>query len=109
MPERMQLCDVQVNPVPERSTGLEDKADWFYKQAFVQLTISNQNAEGQKNQYHSGQQRKPPSTINKIKQALDFMRNRQLEVPFIAFHCKEYVQPELAINDVWKVYKWDAK
>lgn len=37
------------------------------------------------------------------------MRNQQLEVPFIAFYRKEYVQPELNINDLWKVYKYDAK
>lgn len=45
----------------------------------------------------------------KIRQALDFMRNQTLEVPFIAFYRKEYVQPELSINDLWKVYKYDAK
>lgn len=49
------------------------------------------------------------STITKIRQALDFMRNQTLEVPFIAFYRKEYVQPELSINDLWKVYKYDAK
>lgn len=54
-------------------------------------------------------QRKGPQTIGKIRKALDFMRNQQLEVPFIAFYRKEYVQPELNINDLWKVYKYDAK
>lgn len=49
------------------------------------------------------------STVVKIRQALDFMRNQTLEVPFIAFYRKEYVQPELSINDLWKVYKYDAK
>lgn len=53
--------------------------------------------------------RKGPQTIGKIRKALDFMRNQQLEVPFIAFYRKEYVQPELNINDLWKVYKFDAK
>lgn len=37
------------------------------------------------------------------------MRNQQLEVPFIAFYRKEYVLQELNINDLWKVYKFDAK
>lgn len=54
-------------------------------------------------------QRKGPQTISKIKKALEFMRNQQLEVPFIAFYRKEYVQPELNINDLWKIYKYDAK
>lgn len=47
--------------------------------------------------------------IGKIKKALDFMRNQHFEVPFIAFYRKEYVQPELTINDLWRVYKFDAK
>jgi len=37
------------------------------------------------------------------------MRNQHFEVPFIAFYRKEYVQPELNINDLWKVYKFDEK
>jgi transcription elongation factor SPT6 len=53
--------------------------------------------------------RKGPQTIGKIKKALDFMRNQHFEVPFIAFYRKEYVQPELNINDLWKVYKYDEK
>ena len=32
-----------------------------------------------------------------------------LQVPFIAFYRKEYVEPELNINDLWKVYNWDEK
>ncbi len=37
------------------------------------------------------------------------MRNQHFEVPFIAFYRKEYVLPELNVNDLWKVYKYDAK
>lgn len=47
--------------------------------------------------------------VGKIKKALDFMRNQHFEVPFIAFYRKEYVQPELNISDLWRVYKFDAK
>ena len=36
-------------------------------------------------------------------QALDFMRQQFLEVPFIAFYRKEYVSPELKIADLWRV------
>lgn len=53
--------------------------------------------------------KKGPQAVAKIKQALDFMRNENFEVPFIAFYRKEYVQPELNINDLWKVYKFDEK
>ena len=31
------------------------------------------------------------------------------QVPFIAFYRKEYVEPELNISDLWKVYQWDEK
>uniref|UniRef100_A0A670YVV9 SPT6 homolog, histone chaperone and transcription elongation factor n=1 Tax=Pseudonaja textilis TaxID=8673 RepID=A0A670YVV9_PSETE len=53
--------------------------------------------------------RKGPSTIQKIKEALNFMRNQHFEVPFIAFYRKEYVEPELHINDLWRVWQWDEK
>ena len=53
--------------------------------------------------------KKGPQTVGKIKQALEFMRNDNFEVPFIAFYRKEYVQPELNNNDLWKVYKFDEK
>lgn len=50
-----------------------------------------------------------PKVVAKIKKALEFMRNQHLEVPFIAFYRKEYIQPELKINDLWKIYKLDAR
>jgi transcription elongation factor SPT6 len=53
--------------------------------------------------------RKGPQTIGKIKKALDLMRNHHLEVPFIAFYRKECVQPELNIDDLWRVYRFDEK
>lgn len=31
------------------------------------------------------------------------------QVPFIAFYRKEYVEPELNINDLWKVWHYDEK
>ncbi|KAJ4440072.1 hypothetical protein ANN_08204, partial [Periplaneta americana] len=107
IPERMQLRDFPVTAVPEGSDELDEEAEWIYKQAFCKPTISNQDG-------HSGadareRARKGPQTIGKIKKALDFMRNQHFEVPFIAFYRKEYVQPELNINDLWKVYKYDEK
>ena len=106
IPERMQLREVPLTPVAEGSNELEEEAEWIYKQAFMKSSVSNQdtsNADGRE------RTRKNPSAIGKIKQALDFMRNQQLEVPFIAFYRKEYVQPELNISDLWKVYNFDAK
>lgn len=99
----MQLREYPITAVPENSNELEEEAEWIYKQAFVKPTVSNQDPEGR------SRDKKPASTVGKIKQALDFIRNQQLEVPFIAFYRKEYVQPELNINDLWKVYKYDAR
>lgn len=32
-----------------------------------------------------------------------------LQVPFIANYRKEYIDPELNIDDLWKVWAWDEK
>lgn len=101
IPERMQLRDVPIPPVSEGSTELDDEADWIYKHAFQKPPISKVQSENYA--------RKQPSAVGKIKKALDFIRNQHLEVPFIAFYRKEYVQPDLKIKDLWKVYKYDAK
>lgn len=107
IPERMQIRDVPITAVPDDSNELDDEAEWIYKQAFCKPAVSNIDAHLSPEAREK--QRKGPQTIGKIKKALDFMRNQQLEVPFIAFYRKEYVQPELNINDLWKVYKFDAK
>lgn len=107
IPERMQLREVPITAVAEDSPELSDEAEWIYKQAFCKPTVSTQDAHLSAEARE--RQRKGPQTIGKIRKALDFMRNQQLEVPFIAFYRKEYVQPELNINDLWKVYKYDAK
>ncbi|EDS27802.1 transcription elongation factor spt6 [Culex quinquefasciatus] len=99
VPERMQLRDVPITQVSESSTELDEEAEWIYKHAFCKPPISSQESYS----------RKSHSAVAKIKQALDFIRNQHLEVPFIAFYRKEYVQPDLNINDLWKVYKFDAK
>lgn len=101
----MQLREYPITAVPENSNELEDEAEWIYKQAFVKPSVSGQDQTSE----NWSRERKPQSTVGKIKQALDFLRNQQLEVPFIAFYRKEYVQPELNINDLWKVYKYDAR
>ncbi|KAF7404787.1 hypothetical protein HZH66_003693 [Vespula vulgaris] len=107
IPERMQLRSVPVIPVAEGSDELDLEAEWIYKQAFCRPTISIQDAH--LNEEAKERAKKGPQTIGKIKKALDFMRNQHFEVPFISFYRKEYVFPELNINDLWKVYKFDAK
>ncbi|XP_071442779.1 transcription elongation factor SPT6 isoform X2 [Hetaerina americana] len=107
IPERMQLREVPVTSVPEGSDELDEEAEWIYKQAFCRPSISSQ--DGPRGNDNQERLKKGPATVGKIKKALDFMRNQSLEVPFIAFYRKEYVQPELNINDLWKVYKYDEK
>ncbi|EDX17242.1 GD16791 [Drosophila simulans] len=103
IPERMQLREVPVTPVPEGSDELDLEAEWIYKYAFCKHTVSEQEKPESREKM-----RKPPTTVNKIKQTLEFIRNQQLEVPFIAFYRKEYVKPELNIDDLWKVYYFDG-
>ncbi|KAH8335387.1 hypothetical protein KR074_000739, partial [Drosophila pseudoananassae] len=102
IPERLQLRQVPVMPVPEGSHELDEEADWIYRFAFCKKTVSVQEkGENRKNL------RMPPTAVDKIKQTLEFIRNQQLEVPFIAFYRKEYVKPELNIDDLWQIYYLD--
>nr|XP_018907506.1 PREDICTED: transcription elongation factor SPT6-like [Bemisia tabaci] len=107
IPERMQLREFPIFSVWEGSDELDHEAEWIYKQAFCKPTISTQESPGGVDPRYKS--RKGPQTIGKIKKALDFIRNQHFEVPFIAFYRKEHVQPELTINDLWRVYKFDAK
>ncbi|XP_071876068.1 transcription elongation factor SPT6 isoform X1 [Bombus fervidus] len=107
IPERMQLRTVPIIPTAEGSDELDLEAEWIYKWAFCQPTISIQDSH--LNEEAKERAKKGPQTIGKIKKALDFMRNQNFEVPFIAFYRKEYVLPELNINDLWKIYKFDVK
>ena len=40
---------------------------------------------------------------------MEHIRIKNFEVPYINFYCKEYVQPELKINDLWQIYKYDEE
>jgi transcription elongation factor SPT6 len=83
---------------------LDTESAWIYINAFCQQPISIQDDIETQNA------KKPPTeTKAKIREALKFMRNQLFEVPFIAFYRKEYVEPELGINDLWKIYQWDEK
>ena len=104
VPERMQLRQVPVTSVEEGSTELDSEAEWIYQHAFAKPSISTQDGDEVREKTRKG-----PKTVQKIRQALDLMRNQFLEVPFIAFYRKELVKPELNINDLWRVYKFDEK
>ncbi|XP_071770742.1 transcription elongation factor SPT6-like [Centroberyx gerrardi] len=108
MPERFQLRSLPVKPAEDDE--LEEEAEWIYRNAFSTPTISMQeNTDYLERGPTSNFSKKGPSMIQKIKEALNFMRNQHFEVPFIAFYRKEYVEPELNINDLWKVWQWDEK
>uniref|UniRef100_A0A2K5NHE5 Transcription elongation factor SPT6 n=1 Tax=Cercocebus atys TaxID=9531 RepID=A0A2K5NHE5_CERAT len=109
LPERFQLRSIPVKGAEDDE--LEEEADWIYRNAFATPTISLQESCDylDRGQPASSFSRKGPSTIQKIKEALGFMRNQHFEVPFIAFYRKEYVEPELHINDLWRVWQWDEK
>lgn len=42
IPERMQLREIPVTPVPEDSNELDEEAEWIYRQAFCKPTVSIQ-------------------------------------------------------------------
>merc|ERR1712013_821390 len=95
IPERMQLRAVPVTAVPEDSDELDREAEWIYKKGYLREECEKWKQK--------------TATVEKIKKALDFMRQQFLEVPFIAFYRKEYVSPELTITDLWRVYYMDEK
>ncbi|KAK2165049.1 hypothetical protein LSH36_55g00040 [Paralvinella palmiformis] len=110
MPERFQLRSIPVCPTEEGE--LDEEAEWIYKFAFATSPVSQQDLADQNEgmTFRDGRfQSKSENYVMKIKKALNFMRNQQFEVPFIAFYRKEYVETELNINNLWKVYHWDEK
>lgn len=110
LPERFQLRAIPVKEADEAE--MEEEAEWIYKYAFNSPPVSLQTFLEQESGHHGHYDRyykKGPNMISKIRKAVDFMRNKHLEVPFIAFYRKEYVEPELDINDLWKVWHFDEK
>jgi len=88
---------------------LDEEAEWIYQQAFCKSPVSKQ-PYFYTEKHRSGSQRgRPQSTVPKIKEALNFMRNHFFEVPFIANYRKEYVKPELDLHNLWKIWLWDEK
>lgn len=108
LPERFLL---RATPVIETSDDqvIDEESDWIYKHAFSQPTLSLQGTEEGNDARTPLAGAKDASAILKIREALKFIRSQALEVPFIAFYRKEYVHPDLNINDLWAVFKWDEK
>ena len=80
MPERFQIRGIPVCPTEDGE--LDEESEWIFRFAFTTNTISNQDVDqpdggqGFGNNYGIRQ----PSTIEKIRDALNFMRNQQFEV-----------------------------
>ena len=105
-PERFQLRAIKVTPCGEEE--IKEESAWIYKNLFTMDMVTRQeklNPSGRGP--HGG--RKPDTVLGNISEVLHFMRNDYLEVPFIAYYRKEYYAPELDINDLWLIYKWDEK
>ena len=97
---------VQIKHNPLLNTIVTTNCLWFlFRFGFAKPTISQQ---GEFNEDDCADwKRKMDGTIEKVRKALDFMRQQFNEVPFIAFYRKEYIRPELKINDLWRVYHFD--
>jgi transcription elongation factor SPT6 len=99
-PERFMLRSAPVTSEPDE-LELDKEAEWIYQQSFINTrpSVSIQELV----------EPKPPSTVAKIKDVLNFIRNEYFEVPFIANYRKEHILPELQLKDLWKIYEMDEK
>lgn len=110
IPERFQLRNIPVQRTDD-VYELDEEAKWVYEQMYCSPPISKQIHYGNERpgvMSHGGQS-KQQSTVPKIKEALNFMRNHFFEVPFIANYRKEYISPELDIYDLWRIWQLDEK
>ena len=85
---------------PDNDEELEKESDWIFSK-FTTKTISTQEST-MRDQEIANWLRNRDSTTEKIRNALEHIRQRNFEPPYINFYCKEYVQPELQINDLWR-------
>lgn len=108
LPERFLLRGVPVIPT-EDETLIDDESEWIFKQCFSNPTLTKQHKELGVEECAPIAGAKDGSAVLKIREALKFIRKDTLEVPFIAFYRKEYVHPDLNIDDLWAVYKYDEK
>ena len=105
VPERMQLRQPTVASVAEASDELEREANWIFQHGFIKKAVSKQ--QGFTHVDCEDWKRRDAAVVEQIKVTLDFIRQQLFEVPFIAHYRKEYT-PDLKINELWRVYEWDA-
>uniref|UniRef100_A0A1I8JEX7 Transcription elongation factor spt6 n=1 Tax=Macrostomum lignano TaxID=282301 RepID=A0A1I8JEX7_9PLAT len=108
LPERFQtMRQVAVKQAADNDE-LQEEAEWIYNNCFSSRTITNQLIPGDE-AYEHGLSRRRGETVAKIFAALALMRNKLYEVPFIAFYRKEFVEKELNLTDLWRIWQADEK
>lgn len=70
--------DVPVEQAEDQE--LEEEAEWIFKHAFLEQTITQQDVDEQGIHSIDTKEIKPHSTIGKIQEALNLMRNQLFEV-----------------------------
>lgn len=99
---------IQLRSIPVQKADdveLEEEATWIYHKAFCSLPVSQQPHYSM----NVSSNAKPASSVAKIKETVNFFRNFSFEVPFIAIYRREYIEPELGVHDLWKIWSWDEK
>ena len=106
LPERMQLRNFPVTAPDDPDEELSREAEWVFNR-MTKNTITEQDQYSQREV--SQWLKNKDATIEKIRNALEHIRIKNFEPPYINFYCKEYVLPELKINDLWQVYFFDEE
>ncbi|KAI1712859.1 SH2 domain-containing protein [Ditylenchus destructor] len=99
IPERHQMRKMPVTATDEDS--LKSEAMWIQKYAFQMDLLSRQETVDLGNDN--------AAILEKIQTTLEYIKNHQFEVPFIAFYRKEDIEPTLNIRDLWRIYQYDEK
>lgn len=106
LPERFQLRTVPITQCSENEIRMESA--WIYKNLYATDMVTRQEKINTSGRAPLGGRKIDTVQVN-IGEVLHFLRNDSLEIPFIAFYRKEYYAPDLNINDLWLIYRWDEK
>ncbi|CAD5223704.1 unnamed protein product [Bursaphelenchus okinawaensis] len=108
IPERFQVRPIPVQKAEEDELKME--AQWIMKRAFDNSNlVSHQEGYALVKQNMSNEDKLRNEAPEKIQEALNFIRNSNLEVLFIAFYRKEHVDEVLSIQDLWAIYEYDER
>ncbi|OAF72048.1 Transcription elongation factor SPT6 [Intoshia linei] len=104
IPERFQLRKYPVATVDMEE--IEEEAEWIKLNYFYTKSLSSQD------DMHLRSAMERTSTLElskKICNVLKFIKLEGFDIPFIAFYRKEAIHPELQMEDLWSIYKYDEK